>query len=158
MALQAGVSLLRQAVLGHMRVPVVAAVGTSSSLPTLNHIITRGFGGGFLDKTQVTDRVLHVTKHFEKIDASKVRAGCCGFAEMQAYAVQLRVPLGCTCVHQPCGARPIINRPGVRAWRHGAHQMWPEKVGQLQALTFAMAYGRRSRRRPPLRRTLAWTA
>jgi NADH dehydrogenase (ubiquinone) 1 alpha/beta subcomplex 1 len=35
--------------------------------------LLRGLAGGaYLDKTVVTDRVVHVTKHFEKIDPKKV--------------------------------------------------------------------------------------
>jgi len=63
---------LRRAVLQHVRIPVQQ----TSSNPAAAAVSSfwRGFaGGGYLDKTEVTDRVLHVTKHFEKIDAAKVR-------------------------------------------------------------------------------------
>ncbi len=43
-------------------------------LPSLSEVITRGFGGGFLDKDKVTERVIYVTKHFEKVDPAKVGA------------------------------------------------------------------------------------
>lgn len=72
MALSSAANVVRSAVLQHLRVTVTSSL-QSSSLPTFTNIISRGFGGGFLDKDSVTERVLHVTKHFEKIDASKVR-------------------------------------------------------------------------------------
>ncbi|PNW71753.1 hypothetical protein CHLRE_16g673109v5 [Chlamydomonas reinhardtii] len=71
MALSSAANVVRSAVLQHLRVTVTSSL-QSSSLPTFTNIISRGFGGGFLDKDSVTERVLHVTKHFEKIDASKV--------------------------------------------------------------------------------------
>jgi NADH dehydrogenase (ubiquinone) 1 alpha/beta subcomplex 1 len=73
---------LRGVVLRHLRASVTASSFQPSALPTLSNIISRGFGGGFLDKDAVTERVLHVTKHFEKIDAAKVgqrsRRSCSG--------------------------------------------------------------------------------
>jgi NADH dehydrogenase (ubiquinone) 1 alpha/beta subcomplex 1 len=75
MAVSSAVSAFKQGLLRHLRVPLqqqtllgsAAAVGTSLSL-------WRGFaGGGYLDKDEVTQRVLEVTKHFEKIDPAKVR-------------------------------------------------------------------------------------
>lgn len=75
MAVSSAVSALKQGLLRHLRVPLqqqtvfgsAAAAGTSLSL-------WRGFaGGGYLDKDDVTQRVLEVTKHFEKIDPAKVR-------------------------------------------------------------------------------------
>lgn len=71
MALSSAANALRSTVLKHLRVNVTGI--QHNALPTFTNIITRGFGGGFLDKDQVTERVLHVTKHFEKIDAAKVR-------------------------------------------------------------------------------------
>jgi hypothetical protein len=64
---------LRQAVLRHVRIPLQQ----TSSNPAAAAVSSfwRGFaGGGYLDKDEVTQRVLHVTKHFEKIDPAKVRA------------------------------------------------------------------------------------
>ncbi|GLC47547.1 hypothetical protein PLESTB_001727400 [Pleodorina starrii] len=71
MALSSAANMFRSTVLKHLRVTVTSGA-QQSALPTLTNIISRGFGGGFLDKDAVTERVLHVTKHFEKIDASKV--------------------------------------------------------------------------------------
>lgn len=71
MALSSAASMLRSTVLKHLRLHVTNV--QQSALPTFTNVISRGFGGGFLDKDTVTERVLHVTKHFEKIDASKAR-------------------------------------------------------------------------------------
>jgi NADH dehydrogenase (ubiquinone) 1 alpha/beta subcomplex 1 len=75
MAVSSTVAAVKQGLLRHLRVPIqqqslfgsAVAPGTSLSL-------WRGFaGGGYLDKDDVTQRVLEVTKHFEKIDPAKVR-------------------------------------------------------------------------------------
>lgn len=75
MAVSSTVAAFKQGLLRHLRVPIqqqslfgsAVAPGTSLSL-------WRGFaGGGYLDKDDVTQRVLEVTKHFEKIDPAKVR-------------------------------------------------------------------------------------
>lgn len=51
-----------------MRLPIQTNVGAASSLA-----IFRGFAGGaYLDKDDVTERVLHVAKHFQRVDAAKV--------------------------------------------------------------------------------------
>lgn len=66
---------VRTAVLRHIRWPAQSALGasSSSSQAALGLSLWRGFaGGGYLDKDEVTQRVLDVTKHFEKIDATKV--------------------------------------------------------------------------------------
>lgn len=75
MAVSSAVLAFKQGLLRHVRLPLqqqsifgsAAAAGTSLSL-------WRGYaGGGYLDKDDVTSRVLEVTKHFEKIDPAKVR-------------------------------------------------------------------------------------
>lgn len=76
MALTCALSSLRRGLLSHLRLPLQSAAplaapgsGLGGSLGSL----VRGFaGGGYLDKDDVTTRVLHVTKHFEKIDPAKV--------------------------------------------------------------------------------------
>jgi acyl carrier protein len=71
MSLSAAAQAVRAAVLRHMRLGVQGqqAAGGAFSLA-----FTRGFAGGhYLDKGEVTERVLNVTKHFEKIQADKVR-------------------------------------------------------------------------------------
>ncbi|GBF88807.1 acyl carrier protein mitochondrial-like [Raphidocelis subcapitata] len=63
---------LRRALLTHIRMPLQQ----TSSNPAAAAVSSfwRGFaGGGYLDKDEVTQRVLHVTKHFEKIDPAKAR-------------------------------------------------------------------------------------
>jgi hypothetical protein len=78
MALTCALSSLRRGLLSHLRLPLQSAAplaapgsGLGGSLGSL----VRGFaGGGYLDKDDVTTRVLHVTKHFEKIDPAKVCA------------------------------------------------------------------------------------
>lgn len=67
---------LKSGLLRQFRLPLQQAyvAGDGSAAVSLN--IWRGFaGGGYLDKTEVTDRVINVTKHFEKIDPAKVKPG-----------------------------------------------------------------------------------
>jgi NADH dehydrogenase (ubiquinone) 1 alpha/beta subcomplex 1 len=74
MALSSTLQALRSGLLRQFRVPIQQAyvAGNGSAAVSLN--IWRGFaGGGYLDKTEVTDRIINVTKHFEKIDPAKVR-------------------------------------------------------------------------------------
>lgn len=74
MSLSAAAQAVRAAVLRHMRLgvqgqAVPGGLGAAASLA-----FVRGFAGGhYLDKGEVTERVLNVTKHFEKIQADKVR-------------------------------------------------------------------------------------
>lgn len=73
MALSSTVQALRAGVLRHIRLPVQQVYAASGSKPSLALNWWRGFaGGGYLDKDEVTQRVLDVTKHFEKIDPAKV--------------------------------------------------------------------------------------
>ena len=63
---------LRQAILKHVRIPVQQ---TSNPAAAALSSFWRGFaGGGYLDKDEVTERVLNVAKHFEKVDPAKVGA------------------------------------------------------------------------------------
>eukprot|EP00775_Hariotina_reticulata_P013486 gene13486-13611_t len=76
MALAAGVAAVKQGLLRHLRIPLQEAWATSSSsssaLAGASVSWARKYaGGGHLDKTEVTDRVINVTKHFEKIDPAK---------------------------------------------------------------------------------------
>ena len=71
MALSSAASALRNAVLLHLRVPASTSA-INQALPTFSNIIARGFGGGFLEKDSVVERVLFVAKHFEKVDPAKV--------------------------------------------------------------------------------------
>ena len=65
-------SSFRGVVLRHLRLPVAAPGSQTPVVPPLGTIIARGFGGGFLDKDKVTERVIYVAKHFEKVDPAKV--------------------------------------------------------------------------------------
>ena len=81
MALSQAASSIRALVLRHMRIPIQTNAGAASSLA-----IFRGFAGGsYLDKDDVTQRVLHVAKHFQRVDPGKV----CGFV------VRVRLSLAC---------------------------------------------------------------
>lgn len=78
MSVSGAVSALKQGLLRHLRVPlqqqtVFNISGSSTIVAGTSFSLWRGFaGGGYLDKDQVIERVLHVTKHFEKIDPHKV--------------------------------------------------------------------------------------
>ena len=64
---------LRRAVLAHIRMPLQQTTSSNPAAAAASSF-WRGFaGGGYLDKDEVTQRVLHVTKHFEKIDPAKAR-------------------------------------------------------------------------------------
>ncbi|MEW5307802.1 MAG: hypothetical protein WDW38_010500 [Sanguina aurantia] len=71
MALSAAASGLRGAVLSSLRVSVTSS-SQQVEWPSVVSIISRGFSAHFLDKEDVTARVLHVAKHFEKVDPAKV--------------------------------------------------------------------------------------
>ncbi|GAX74254.1 hypothetical protein CEUSTIGMA_g1703.t1 [Chlamydomonas eustigma] len=70
MALSNAASLLRNAVLMHLRIPVSSA--SQIKFPNLGYVLTRGYGGGFLERDSVVERVIYVAKHFEKVDPAKV--------------------------------------------------------------------------------------
>lgn len=73
MALSASASAFKAAVLGNLRMPVTTALAQPGvAMPSLGAIV-RFMGGGFLPRDDVTNRVLYVTKHFEKINPAKVR-------------------------------------------------------------------------------------
>lgn len=73
MVLQNAAAALRTLVLSNIRLPATTYLQASGSAAALS--IFRGFAGGsYLDKDNVTERVMSVTKHFEKIDPAKVEA------------------------------------------------------------------------------------
>ena len=74
MALVGALSSLRASVLRHISVPTQTAAAQQSLGAACSLIFRRGFAEGtYLDKSQVTDRVLEVTKNFgSKVDSSKV--------------------------------------------------------------------------------------
>lgn len=63
-------SAFRSAVLAHLRLP--APTMLSQAGPVMSNVVIRAFSGGFLDKDKVTERVIYVAKHFEKVDPAKV--------------------------------------------------------------------------------------
>lgn len=70
MAMSKVFSSVRSAVLAHVKL---------QAMPAFSYVSSRGFaaeaGGSFLDKAQVTERVLGVVKNFQKVDPNKVRLG-----------------------------------------------------------------------------------
>ncbi len=74
MALVGALSSLRASVLRHISVPTQGAAAQQSLGAACSLIFRRGFAEGtYLDKHQVTDRVLEVTKNFgSKVDTGKV--------------------------------------------------------------------------------------
>ena len=82
MALVGVLSSLRASVLRHISVPTRSAAAQQSVGAACSLIFRRDFAEGtYLDKGQVTDRVLEVTKNFgSKVDAGKVSTAtrrCC---------------------------------------------------------------------------------
>lgn len=74
MALQQTLRAIKQGVLATVRLPSGAAQQAAAPISLR---LWRGFGdaaGSFLDKGEVTDRVLNVVKGFEKVEEGKVRA------------------------------------------------------------------------------------
>lgn len=77
----------RNALLKYLRVQVEAVPRNPSSasssvfLSSFNairrHFSTEEVRGSFLDKSEVTDRVISVVKNFQKVDPSKVLFFCC---------------------------------------------------------------------------------
>ncbi|KAL3838525.1 hypothetical protein ACJIZ3_023116 [Penstemon smallii] len=68
---------VRSAVLKYLRVNVNPNISLQNpSSGGLSHLVRRHFSeetrGSFLDKSEVTDRVLNVVKNFQKVDPSKV--------------------------------------------------------------------------------------
>ncbi|KAK4436103.1 Acyl carrier protein 2, mitochondrial [Sesamum alatum] len=66
----------RNALLKYLRVNVLPIQNPRPVAAGLSHLIRRHFSdearGSFLDKSEVTDRVLSVVKNFQKVDPSKV--------------------------------------------------------------------------------------
>lgn len=68
----------RSVMLKYLRVPVVQGVQPNPSVATtlFNAVRARFYSedvrGTFLDKSEVTDRIITVVKNFQKVDPSKV--------------------------------------------------------------------------------------
>ena len=66
---------LRSGVLAHARIEAsFAQIGPQLAGPSCLQLLRSFAAGTYLDKSQVTDRVLNVVKNFEKVDPSKVCA------------------------------------------------------------------------------------
>lgn len=70
MALARALTVVRTGVLSHLRVPASFATTQHQAGPASWQCV-RGFAGTYLDKNEVTERILTVVKNFEKIDQSK---------------------------------------------------------------------------------------
>ena len=73
---QAPLSALRLLVLRHARIPVAAQALAPAAVAS-QFLPSRFFGeaaGTYLNKDEVTERVLNVVKNFQKVDPNKVRA------------------------------------------------------------------------------------
>lgn len=69
MSLSRVLSSIQQAVLSHGRISPAAF-----PLSPLQIAVQRWYASGYLDRNQVTDRILSNVKNFEKVDANKVLA------------------------------------------------------------------------------------
>jgi hypothetical protein len=68
MAMRRIATLVQQSVLSQCRVaPALPTAGTDAS------VFTRYFASGYLDRNQVTERILTAVKGFDKVDGNKVR-------------------------------------------------------------------------------------
>ena len=75
MVLVRALSSLRASVLSKISIPAQSSIAQQSVGGAFSLNIFRGFAEGtYLDKSQVTDRIISVTKNFGKADVSKVRA------------------------------------------------------------------------------------
>ena len=70
MALARALATVRSGVLSHLRVSANFAVTQHQAGPASWQSV-RGFAGTYLDKNEVTERILNVVKNFEKVDQSK---------------------------------------------------------------------------------------
>jgi hypothetical protein len=74
MALAQALFTIRSGVINNLRVPVGGLQAATGSLST---IFSRGFADGtYLNKDDVTERVLSVVKNFDKADPAKVGCSC----------------------------------------------------------------------------------
>ena len=72
MALAQALAGIRLGVLRHAGVPISSCQAAAGGLTT---ILSRAFAEGtYLNKNDVTDRILNVVKHFDKIEPGKVKA------------------------------------------------------------------------------------
>lgn len=65
-------SAMRSAILGHVRVPVVAIGSKHLCIHGITSVRSMSSHDDHLQKTQVIDRILDIVKAFPKVDPSKV--------------------------------------------------------------------------------------
>ena len=70
MALAQALGTVRRGVLSHIRLQANFAATQYQAGPAAWQCV-RGFAGTYLDKSEVTERILNVVKNFEKVDQSK---------------------------------------------------------------------------------------
>lgn len=73
MALARALTAVRTGVLSHLRVPANFSATQHQAGPASWQCV-RGFAGTYLDKNEVTERILNVVKNFEKVEQSKARS------------------------------------------------------------------------------------
>ena len=75
MALARGLGSLKASVLNQVRLTAQGSIAQQSLGAACSLNLYRAFAEGtYLDKSQVTDRIISVTKNFGKADTSKVRS------------------------------------------------------------------------------------
>ncbi len=70
MAMARALTAVRTGVLSHLRVQASLTATQHQAGPAAWQSV-RGFAGTYLDKNEVTERILNVVKNFEKVDQSK---------------------------------------------------------------------------------------
>ncbi len=70
MAMARTLTAVRTGVLSHLRIQASLTATQHQSGPAVWQSV-RGFAGTYLDKNEVTERILNVVKNFEKVDQSK---------------------------------------------------------------------------------------
>ena len=76
MALARALIAVRTSVLNHLRIPASVTATQHQAGPASLQCV-RGFAGTYLDKNEVTERILSVVKNFEKVDQSKACSPTC---------------------------------------------------------------------------------
>lgn len=71
MAMARALTAVRTGVLSHLRVQASLTATQHQAGPAAWQSV-RGFAGTYLDKNEVTERILNVVKNFETVDQSKV--------------------------------------------------------------------------------------
>ena len=76
MSLARALTSVRTGILSHLRVPA-SFTATQHQAGPASWQCVRGFAGTYLDKNEVTERILNVVKNFEKVDQSKAGPFTC---------------------------------------------------------------------------------